>query len=340
MTWHSKAPLRIGLAGGGTDVSPYCNLYGGVVVNATISLYAYAAIEILPDNIIVMEASDIKERQQFDFSSHLQIDGKLDLLKAVYNRICKDYAKPAAGFKLSTFTDAPAGSGLGTSSTLVVAIVGAFKEMLQLPLSNHQIAQYAWDIERNDLKFSGGRQDQFAAAYGGFNFMEFFTNESVCVTAIHTTPEKILTLQQNLLLYYTDTNRNSALIIDEQVKNVKDNNRKSIEAMHHLKEQALLMKDVLVNGDFDDLGPLLHFGFTHKKNMAANISNPAIETLYSAALQAGATGGKISGAGGGGFMVFYCPHGTKHSVANALEAFGGQAKKYSFVSKGLQTWTE
>lgn len=340
MTWHSKAPLRIGLAGGGTDVSPYCNLYGGAVLNATISLYAHATIETLPNNRIVLEALDRKEQERFYFLSHLPIDGRLDLLKAVYNRIYKDFNKPVSGFKLSTFTDAPAGSGLGTSSTLVVAIVGAFKEMLQLPLSNHQIAKYACDIERNDLQFSGGRQDQYAAAYGGFNFMEFFTDESVSVTAVDIVPEKILLIQHNLLLYYTDTNRNSAHIIDEQVKNVKDNNRKSIEAMHHLKEQALLMKDILLNGDPDDLGPLLHFGFTHKKNMAANISNPAIETMYSAALHAGASGGKISGAGGGGFMVFYCPHGTKHAVATALKAIGGQAKEYSFVSKGLQTWTE
>jgi D-glycero-alpha-D-manno-heptose-7-phosphate kinase len=339
LAWHSKAPLRIGLAGGGTDVSPYCNLFGGAVVNATISLYAHATIDLLPHPGITLEAVDRQEQQGYKLLQQLPIDGQLDLLKGVYNRVQHDYPFPLQGLKLSTYVDVPSGSGLGTSSTLVVAIVGAFKEMLQLPLSAHDIAKYAWDIERNDLAFSGGRQDQYAATFGGFNFLEFSGNETVVVSPLQLDTGLITAINNNLLLYYTDTSRNSAHIIDEQVKNVVEQNQKSIDAMHHLKEQALRMKTTLEVGTIDELGPLLHFGFMHKKNMAANITNPVIEKIYAAALGAGATGGKISGAGGGGFMLFYCPGRTKPAVAMALTRFGGQVREYIFVSKGLETWT-
>lgn len=340
MAWHSKAPFRIGLAGGGTDVSPYCDLFGGAVLNATISLYAHARMEIITGDLIILEALDTNEKQVFEFATYLPFDGHLNLLKAVYNRISRDHKFPATGFRLSTFVDVPAGSGLGTSSTLVVAILGVFKEMLQLSLTNYEIAQYAWDIERIDLQFSGGRQDQYAATFGGFNFLEFFMNDSVAVTSLPLPAETIKTLQENLLLYYTATNRNSAHIIDDQVKNVSGNNAAAINAMHHLKEQAYLMKELLLNGDPDKLGSLLHFGFTHKKNMAANISNPTIDAIYAAALTGGATGGKISGAGGGGFMVFYCPGDTRRRVGRELAAFGGEVKEFSFVTEGLQTWDE
>jgi D-glycero-alpha-D-manno-heptose-7-phosphate kinase len=339
LAWHSKAPLRIGLAGGGTDVSPYCDRFGGAVVNATISLYAHATIELLLEDQIIMQAKDMQEEQVFGLTTQLPIDGRLDLLKAVYNRVQKDFPFPLKGLKLSTFVDAPAGSGLGTSSTLVVAIVGAFREMLQLPLSKSDIARYAWDIERNDLSFSGGRQDQYSATFGGFNYFEFGTDGTVTVTPLLPEDSMISDVAGKLLLYYTDTSRNSADIINEQVKNVISNNQDSIHAMHQLKEQANRMKIALTERDADALGPLLHFGFMHKKNMAANITNAALEAIYSAALNAGASGGKISGAGGGGFMVFYCPGQTRDAVVNALSAYGGTIRPYTFVGEGLQTWT-
>src|SRR5689334_15464216 len=152
MIYRSKAPLRIGLAGGGTDVSPYSDLYGGAILNATISLYANATIEPISGNQIVLEALDRNDQQSFEWSNSLPIDGKLDLLKGIYNRIQKDFGIPKQGFRLSTYVDAPAGSGLGTSSTLVVAIIGAFTEMLRLPLGEYDMAHYAYEIERKDLK--------------------------------------------------------------------------------------------------------------------------------------------------------------------------------------------
>jgi len=339
MIYRSKAPLRIGLAGGGTDVSPYSDEYGGAILNATISLSAYASIEMVKSNKIIVQTLDRNEEQQFDYAHQLPIDGKLDLLKGVFNRINKDYGIPVQGFKLSTFVDAPAGSGLGTSSTLVVAILGAFVEMLKLPLGDYDIAHYAFDIERNDLQLAGGRQDQYAATFGGVNFMEFYEQDKVIVNPLRIRPEYMHELENNLVLYFTATSRESATIIKEQVKNVHDKNEKSIDAMHQLKEQAKMMKEALLKGKLDTIGQILDYGFQQKRMMAANISNNNIEAIYDAAKAAGATGGKISGAGGGGFMIFYCPGNTRHRVINALNTFGGEVKKYSFIKYGLTTWT-
>jgi D-glycero-alpha-D-manno-heptose-7-phosphate kinase len=235
--------------------------------------------------------------------------------------------------------DAPPGSGLGTSSTLVVAIIGAFAEMLRLPLGDYDIARYAYDIERNDLQLAGGRQDQYAATFGGVNFMEFYGNEKVIVNPLRIRQDYLNELEHNLLLYFTATTRESAKIISEQQRNVAEKNQQSIEAMHQLKEQANMMKEALLIGKLHEIGNILDFGFRQKKNMAANISNQHIESIYDAAIQAGATGGKISGAGGGGFMIFYCPANTRYRVIETLSTFGGRIHPYQFTQHGLTTWT-
>jgi len=339
MIYRSKAPLRIGLAGGGTDVSPYCDLYGGAILNATVSLYAYANIEPVHENAIILQAVDRKEEQRFEWHHELPVDGKLDLLKGVYNRLQKEYGLPLTGFRLSTYVDAPAGSGLGTSSTLVVAIIGAFSEMLRLPLGEYDIAHLAYVIERNDLNMAGGRQDQYAATFGGVNYMEFFSDDKVIVNPLRIRQEYLFELENNLVLYYTATSRESARIIEKQTQNVVDKKGKPIEAMHQLKQQSIMMKEALLKGKVNDIGEILDFGFQQKRQMAEGISNDLMDSIYTAAKKAGATGGKISGAGGGGFMIFYCPDNSKYAVIEALAAFGGHCKNYQFVDHGLKTWT-
>lgn len=339
MIFRSKAPLRIGLAGGGTDVSPYCDQYGGAILNATVSMYAMATIEPLTDDRIELVALDRNEKLNYDWSDKLPIDGKLDLLKGVYNRIQKDYGIPRRGFRLSTFVDAPAGSGLGTSSTLVVAIIGAFTEMLRLPLGEYDMAHYAYEIERYDLALAGGRQDQYAATFGGVNFMEFYGDDKVIVNPLRIRQEYLFELENNLLLYYTSTSRESAEIIKKQSRNVTEKKDQSIEAMHQLKEQAKQMKEALLRGQLHEIGEILDFGFRQKKQMAEGISNPLLENIYDTAKAAGATGGKISGAGGGGFMIFYCPGNTKHNVIESLSQFGGRYRRYQFTEHGLKTWS-
>ncbi len=340
MIYRSKAPLRIGLAGGGTDVSPYSDLYGGAILNATVSLYANATIEPLEENAIILEAIDRDETEQYKWDTHLPVNGKLDLLKGVYNRIQKDYGITGIkGFRLSTYADAPAGSGLGTSSTVVVAIIGAFTEMLKLPLGEYDIAQYAYDIERKDLQLAGGKQDQYAATFGGVNFMEFYAGDKVIVNPLRIRQKYLFELENNLLLYFTSTSRESAEIIKKQSKNVTEKKDRPIEAMHQLKLQAQMMKEALLKGKLNDFGDILDFGFRQKKEMAEGISNSLMEEIYETAKKAGATGGKITGAGGGGFMIFYCPGTTKYQVIKSLEKFGGQHKDYRFVEHGLTTWT-
>ena len=339
MIYRSKAPLRIGLAGGGTDVSPYCDLYGGAILNATVSLYAYANIEPIDENMIILNAVDRKEEERFEWSDKLPVNGKLDLLKGVYNSIQSKYGVPLSGFRLSTSVDAPAGSGLGTSSTLVVAVIGAFAEMLRLPLGEYDIAHLAYEIERNELNMAGGRQDQYAATFGGVNFMEFFAEDKVIVNPLRIKQQYLFELENNLLLYYTSTSRESAKIIEKQKLNVKEKKDKSIEAMHQLKQQAQMMKEALLKGRVHEIGEILDFGFKQKREMAEGISNTLMEDIYTAAKNAGASGGKISGAGGGGFMIFYCPGNTKFAVMEALGSFGGYCKNYQFVDHGLTTWT-
>ena len=339
MIYRSKAPLRIGLAGGGTDVSPYCDLYGGAILNATISLYAYATIEPLNVPEIIIEALDRNESVSYTKSDALPIDGVLDLATGAYNHIVSKYGPVPTGFKLTTVVDAPAGSGLGSSSTLMVAIIGVFAEWLNLPLGEYDIAQMAYDVERVELAMAGGKQDQYAATFGGVNFMEFYDNNKVVVNPLRIKPEYLYELENNLLLYFTATSRLSSTIIEAQSQNVKDKNKESIDAMHHLKEQAQMMKEALLKGNLHDIGAILDYGFRYKKQMAKGISNTSMDEIYEAALKAGATGGKISGAGGGGFMMFYCPGNTRYAVKGALGAFGGELRPYQFTERGLVSWS-
>lgn len=339
MLFRSKTPLRLGLAGGGTDVAPYSDIYGGAILNATISLYAYASIEPRNDNKIAFHSTDKNEFFEFDSTDSLPIDGDLDLHRGVYNRVIRDFVHTPLAFTLTTYVDAPPGSGLGTSSTLVVAILGAFAEWLKLPLGEYDLAQLAYDIERVDLGMAGGKQDQYAATFGGVNFMEFSANNKVIVNPLRIKDVYLNELAHNLVLYYTQTSRYSSTIIETQATNVINKNQQSIDAMHQLKDQAVRMKEALLKGELDSIGEILDFGWKNKKRMAEGITNPLIDDIYDAVRKAGATGGKISGAGGGGFMIFYCPGETRNSVIHALKKFGGEAKRYDFTSFGLTTWS-
>ncbi|MCH8330028.1 MAG: dehydrogenase [Bacteroidetes bacterium] len=338
MIIRSRAPLRLGLAGGGTDVSPYSDEHGGAILNATISLYAYTTIEPRDDGKIVLHSLDHDELIELDSSTSLEIDGKLDLLKGVYNHVIANFGLEPVSFTLSTYVDAPPGSGLGSSSTLVVTILGAFVEWLNLPLSEYDIAQAAYNIERVELKMAGGKQDQYAATFGGFNFMEFYDNDKVIVNPLRIKQEYINELEHNLLLYYTSTSRLSSSIIERQTENIKKKKEGSIEAMHKLKEQAVMMKEAVLKGELGKIGEILDFGWQHKKNLTNEVSNKDIDDLYSKALDAGSSGGKISGAGGGGFMMFYCPANNRHKVIQALNGSEGEFKPYQFTKNGLTKW--
>jgi len=340
MIIRARAPLRLGLAGGGTDVSPYCDRYGGLTLNATIDKYAYTIIEPRAEGSLVrLVAADTREIWEGEGSPRLALDGGLKLHKGVYNRIVRDFnAGRPLSLVMTTHTDAPPGSGLGSSSTLVVSMIKAFVEWLGLPLGEYEIARLAYEIERVDVGLSGGRQDQYAATFGGFNFMEFHPGERVVVNPLRIKNWIISELEASLLLYFGGVSRDSAKIIDEQSDNVTRNQSTAIDAMHALKGEAIAMKESLLRGDFEQLVESVRAGWEAKKQMAKSISNPQIDEIYELAQRAGMRAGKISGAGGGGFMMMLVDPVRRMDVMRALQQMPGQIFTCHFTKYGTQGW--
>lgn len=336
---RARAPLRLGLAGGGTDVSPYCDMHGGFVLNAAIDRYAYAVIKTLDKPVVRFVATDQRVEKVRPAKVPLPLDGQIDLHKAVYNHIVKNFngGKPIP-LELSTFCDAPAGSGLGSSSTLVVAMIRAFAELLNLPLDDYTIAHMAHQIERVDCGLQGGRQDQYSATFGGFNFMEFYADERTVINPLRIKNWIICELESSLVLYFTGVSRESAHIIADQSSNVKSGVTDALEAMHGIKREALAMKECLLRGDFSGLVESMRLGWENKKRSAKTVSNPHIDAIYDAAIQAGALAGKVSGAGGGGFMWFFVPTEKRMDVIRTLNGFGGQVGNCHFTKHGTQAW--
>jgi D-glycero-alpha-D-manno-heptose-7-phosphate kinase len=339
MIIRSKAPLRLGLAGGGTDLSPYCDEYGGSVLNVSIDLYAICNIEDQPGGEVLFEAADMNRHFSATAISEFELDGNLDLHKGVYNRIVKDFngGKPLP-LKMTTYSDAPPGSGLGSSSTMVVSMVKAYAEWLSLPLGEYDIARLAYQIERIDVGLSGGKQDQYAATFGGFNFIEFFSEDRVIVNPLRIKNWIKDELEASMILYYTDTSRFSADIIKEQRSNIEKKTPEALKAMHELKKASLKMKEALMSGDIRTFAAMLNKSWEDKKKTAQAISNQLIEDIYNAALNAGALAGKVSGAGGGGYMMFIVDPVRKIPVVNALNQFGGKVLNVHFSEGGCHGW--
>lgn len=339
MIIRARAPLRLGLAGGGTDVSPYCDTHGGYVLNATIDRYAYAVIKTLNEPVVRFAATDQQAVMVNSVSDPLTLNGKLDLHKAVYNHMVKHYNRgEPIPLELSTFCDAPAGSGLGSSSTLVVVMIRAFTELLNLPFDDYTIAHLAYQLERIDCALQGGRQDQYSATFGGFNFMEFYAEDRAIVNPLRVKNWIICELEASLILFFTGVSRESANIIADQSGNVRSGSVDALMAMHGIKREALIMKECLLRGDFDGLVESMRMGWENKKRSARTVSNAHIDEIYEAAINAGALAGKISGAGGGGFMLFFVPTERRMDVVRTLSRFDGQVSNCHFTKHGTQAW--
>jgi D-glycero-alpha-D-manno-heptose-7-phosphate kinase len=336
---RAKAPLRLGLAGGGTDVSPYTEQYGGMVLNATISLYAHCSAELTDDGKVVIDALDMDQHYEAKAEPQLPTDHPLGLVCQVYNRIVRDYCKgqPFA-VRLTTHADVPPGSGLGSSSTLVVAVITALAELMRVALGEYEIAHLAYEIERIDLKLAGGKQDQYAATFGGFNLMEFYGGDRVIINPLRLRASTRSELESSLILYFTGQSRSSAAIIDEQVKNVKGKSQKSIIAMHALKGQAQAMKEALLLGNFETFAELLREGWISKRATAREVSNPQIEAAMEVATSLGALGGKVSGAGGGGFVMIATPPERKPAIVRKLGELDGRVVHAVFTEQGATAW--
>lgn len=339
MKVRARAPLRLGIAGGGTDVSPYCDVYGSYVLNATIDRYAYAVIKTLDEPVVKLIASDQKIALEMGLSEPLELDGTLDLHKAVYDEIITHYNNgQRIPLELSTFCDAPAGSGLGSSSTLVVVMIRAFAELLNLPLDDYTIARLAYKIERVNCGLKGGRQDQYSATFGGFNFMEFYADEHAVINPLRIKNWILCELEASLVLFYTGVSRESAKIIADQSSNVHSGTTDAMDAMHGIKREALVMKECLLKGDFDGIVDSMRLGWENKKRSAKTVSNPLIDEIYDAAIASGALAGKVSGAGGGGFMMFFVPPDKRMDVIRTLNCYEGQVSNCHFTKHGTQAW--
>lgn len=337
-TYRSKVPFRISFGGGGTDMPDYCKYHTGAVINTTIRLFTHTSLELRDDTKVTFKWINKDEFEEHDFSDELDCSYGLKLFKATHNHICKLYNIEPIGYNIVSNQDVPTGSGLGTSSTLIVSLIGVYMELFNLPLGEYDIAEMAIQIERVELKENGGKQDQYAAAFGGFNYMEF-KGDDVIVNPLRIKDSVQDEMENNILLYFTNFTRNSSDVLTEQVQKMKDKNKTSTLSLHALVEQAKLMKDCLIKGTIDDLGEILDYGFQQKKMLAKGISTPEIELLYNTALKAGATGGKISGAGGGGFMFFYCPNNTKYNVIKALDKLKmGYHQPFTWNKLGIRTW--
>lgn len=339
MVVRSRAPLRLGLAGGGTDVSPFTDIYGGYVLNATIDRYAYATLIPREDGCVCFEATDTQQQFCYTLGGHIPLGGDLVLHKAVYNYVVHthNHGEPLP-VKLRTFCEAPPGSGLGSSSTLVVTMLRAFVEYLNIPMDDYLLAKTAYVIERKDCGLQGGRQDQYAAAFGGFNFMEFYAEERAVINPLRIKNWIITEFESSVLLYFTGISRDSASIIAAQSDNIAANKSDSLEAMKELKEEAVSMKENLLRGDFPGLVASFRRGWESKKRSAKLISNPCIEESYAAALKAGAVAGKVSGAGGGGFMMFLVPPERRMDVVRELGKLDGMIVPAHFTKNGVQSW--
>jgi D-glycero-alpha-D-manno-heptose-7-phosphate kinase len=339
MIVRARAPLRLGLAGGGTDVSPYCDSHGGHVLNATIARYAYAVLKPLNEPVIRFVATDHAHTESLSLDDDVVLDGRLDLHKAVYREMMQTYnAGRRLPLELSTFCDAPAGSGLGSSSTLVVVMIRAFAELLNAPMDDYAIAHLAFRIERIDCGLQGGRQDQYSATFGGFNFMEFYAEDRAVINPLRIKNWIVCELEASLLLFYTGVSRESAKIIADQTAGVASGSREALEAMHGVKREAMVMKECVLKGDFGGIVEAMRSGWDNKKRTAKTVSNPHIDEIHQAALRAGASAGKVSGAGGGGFMMFFVPPDRRMDVTRSLSRFEGQISNCHFTKYGTQAW--
>ncbi|HEY2713415.1 MAG TPA: hypothetical protein VGI60_12935 [Chthoniobacterales bacterium] len=332
---RARTPLRLSFGGGGTDVSPYADTHGGCVLNATITRYVYGTLVPKSEPSIGFRSFDYGTVVYWTQEDHFQFDGQMDLVKGVLKRFDLDKLR-AEGFDLFVHADAPPGSGLGSSSTFTVALIGLFRELLGLPITSNGMAKLAYDIERNDVGIKGGRQDQWAAAFGGFNFMEFHGDE-VVVTPLRLSEYLINELEYNLLLCFTGS-RESQPIIDSQMQSAEKKEAEPLAAMDQVKAIAYEMRKALLASDLDRFGDMLHEGWLQKKKMAKGITTPRIDELYDEARKAGAIGGKITGAGGGGHLLLYCPFNKRHIVKERLLSLGTSVTDFRFDPVGMQTW--
>ena len=334
--FRAKSPLRVSFAGGGTDVSPFPEREGGLVLSATINRYAHATLRPRTDGRIRVESLDLGTALEYGSDEPIDYDGQLGLVKAAIRRVAQ--LEEPRGIDLFLHTAAPPGSGLGASSALIVSLIGVLSSFHKLSLTEYEIAHLAWEVERIDLGLKGGLQDHYAATFGGFNFMEF-NPDGVVVNPLRVNETILNELESNLLLCFTGATRAGDHIIDDQTKRYEAAEEATLAGLRAQKELATSMKEALLKGRLTEFGELMATAWDYKKRLSPRITTATIDRAYAEALEHGAIGGKVTGAGGGGFMLFYCRPGTEHRVAERLRQLGLEPAEFAFEKHGLRTWT-
>jgi len=333
MIIRSKAPFRVSFGGGGTDMAPYCIEHGGCVINTTIDRHVYITLKPRQDKEIHIFSINLNKEFQFKIGDR-NYSTEFDLFKGVINVL-----EIKEGFDIIVYSELPAGSGMGGSSSLSVALIGAFNKYLNLELSKYDIAQKAYNIERTELEQKGGYQDQFAAAYGGFNFIEFA--KDIKVIPVKVTEDMINELQFRLILCYVGGSHFSSDIQDEVLQGYEIEKKSYIEVMQDLKDVAHSMRNIVEANNLNRLnefGELLHKGWLAKKSLSDKISNKNIEKFYLTSRKLGILGGKLLGAGGGGHLLLFSEPNQKPIVMQELEKIGGKIVNFHFNPKGLEVW--
>lgn len=344
--FRARAPLRVSFAGGGTDVAPFPAREGGLVLSATINRYAHGMLRPRADARIRVESLDLGVALEYGADEDpAGSEAGLELVTAAIAKLAPEPATPrrrkldeARGVEVFLRSSAPPGSGLGGSSALIVSLIGLLRDFHKLALTDYEIAELAGEVERVDLGLKGGLQDQYAATFGGFNFIEFGADQ-VLVNPLRIPDDLLLELEENLVLCFTGVTRAGDRIIEDQTNRYEAADDAALDGLRRQKELAVAMKDALLRGRLDDFGDLLGTAWEYKKRMSPRISTPTIDEAYAEAVAAGALGGKVTGAGGGGFMLFYCRPGTRHLVAERLALLDIRESEFAFEQHGLRTWT-
>ncbi|TXT65290.1 MAG: GHMP kinase [Promethearchaeota archaeon] len=333
MIIRSKAPFRVSFGGGGTDLPPYCVEHKGCVINTTIDRHVFITLKPREDTSIHINALNFNKEYDFEIGDK-DYSEEFEIFKGVVNVL-----EVKEGFDITVYSELPAGSGMGGSSSLSVALIGAFNRYYDFGFTSHEIAQKAYDIERIELAQKGGYQDQFAAAYGGLNFMEF--NEVIKVFPVHTSPEMINELQYRMILCYVGGSHFSSDIQHDVIEGYEVERKSFMDSMQDLKNVAYGMREIMESKDLtrlNEFGELLHQGWLAKKSLSDKISNKNIENFYITSRKFGVLGGKLLGAGGGGHLLLFSDPKEKYRVIQKLEEIGGKIVNFHFNSRGLEVW--
>jgi len=335
MIIRAKAPLRISFAGGTTDMPSYYMQHGGAVLVSTINRYAFVTLSPRNDAHIQIQSLDFDFNVKYRIDEEPIFDGVLDLAKAAVRRLSSQANH--AGLDLYLQSDAPAGSGLGGSASLATAILGALADYINIRLDRYEMAELAYAIERLDLGISGGKQDQYACVFGGFNLIEF-SRDGVLVNPLRIPHQVLNDLEYHLMLCYTGKTRLSAGLIDRQEQHYREGRTETVEGLHSLHALSYAMKDALLRGRLGEFAELLDAAWVSKLKVSPEITDSHIDEMYETARRNGAVGGKLLGAGGGGYLLLFCEGGKKRRVREKLEELSGQFADFSFVDEGVQVW--